>query len=191
MNYDLTMYNEDIAISCFVYSKKFKNLTFLKDDLIQCSLIALYRYREKYDNTKGTYFTYANKISYFVMLSFIRKEKKCTNNFDNLSIDFEYNEDCTFLDILGEEFDFDTTFNYEYLLKVCNEVIDKNKSKLLKNISKLYIVGKKPAQVAKELNISRQCACVYIDKFKKLVQDKLKEYDFELQTNICNKKVIQ
>lgn len=92
---------------------------------------------------------------------------------------------------MGEEFDFDTTFNYEYLLKVCNEVIDKNKSKLLKNISKLYIVGKKPAQVAKELNISRQCVCVYIDKFKKLVQDKLKEYDFELQTNFCNKKVIQ
>lgn len=75
MNYDLTMYNEDMAISCWVYSKKFKNLIFLKDDLIQCSLIALYRYREKYDNTKGTYFTYANKISYFVMLSFIRKEK--------------------------------------------------------------------------------------------------------------------
>ena len=191
MNYDLTMYNEDMAISCWVYSKKFKNLTFLKDDLIQCSLITLYRYREKYDNTKGTYFTYANKISYFAMLSFIRKEKKCTNNFDNLSIDFEHDEDCTFADTLGEEFDFDTKFNYEYLLKVCNEVIDKHKSKTLKNISKLYIVGKKPAQVAKELNISRQCVCIYIDKFKKLVQDKLKEYDFELQTNICNKKVIQ
>lgn len=191
MVYDLTMYNEDMAISRWVFSKKFRNLTFYKDDLIQCSIILLYRSREKFDETKGTYFTYASKISYFAMLSFISKEKKYTNNFDNLSIDFEYDEDCTFADTLGEEIDFDSKFNYEYLLKVCNEIIDKHKSKTLKSISKLYIYGKKPAQVAKELNISRQCACIYIDKFKKLVQDKLKEYDFELQTNICNKKVIQ
>lgn len=191
MKYDLTMYNEDMAIFSWVFSKKFRNLTFYKDDLIQSSLFLLYRFREKFDETKATYFTYASKISYFAMLTFIKKEKKCTNNFDNLSIDFEYDDDCVFADILGEDIDFDSKLNYEFLLKVCNEIIDKNKSKTLKSISKLYISGKKPAQVARELHISRQCACSYIDKFKKLVQDKLKEYDFELQTFICNKKVIQ
>ncbi len=86
MEYGLSMYNEDMAISRWVFSKKFRNSTFYKDDLLQCSLIALYRYRSKYDDTKGTYFTYASKISYFAMLSFISKEKKYTNNFDNLSI---------------------------------------------------------------------------------------------------------
>lgn len=172
------MYNEDKAISLWVFFKKFRNLTFYKDDLIQCSLIALCRYRGKYDETKGTYFNYAKKISYFTMLNFIKKEKKYTNNFDNLSIDFEYDEDYTFADTLVEEFDFYTKFNYKFLLNICKKVINEHKSKTFKKISKLYISAKKPAQVAKKLKISRQCVCVYVDKFKKLVQNKLKEYDF-------------
>lgn len=174
MEYDLTMYNEDMSISCWVFFKKFKNSTFYKDDLLQCSLIALYRCRSKYDDKKAIYFTYASKISYFAMLSFINKEKKYTNNFNNLSIDFIYEDDVTFADTLGEEFDFDTKLNYEYLLKVCNEVIDKHKSKILKNISKLYILDKKPAHIAKELNISRQCVCQYIDRFKKISTRQIK-----------------
>lgn len=191
MEYDLTMYNEDRAISCWVFNRKFKTFYYYKEDLVQSSVIALYHYRSRYDETKGSYSSYAVKICFYTMLRFIEREKRFTNNFENLSIDLENDEGSTLLDVLGYDFDFDTKFNYEYLLKVCNDVINKHKSNTFKNISKLYLAGKTPIQIAKVLNISKQCAWQYKEKFKNLVQQKLKEYDFELQENICNKKVIQ
>lgn len=191
MEYTQSMYEEDKAISRWVFSKKFKTLTCYKDDLIQSAIIALYNYRSKYDESKSSYFTYASYICYFFMLKFLKKEKKFTNNFTNCSIDFEFDDDFSFYDILGYEVDFDKNFNYDFLLKVCHKVIDKHKSETLKKIAKLFLLGKKQIQIAKELNVTRQCVNSYINKFRQLVINKLKEYDFELQTNICNKKVIQ
>ncbi len=45
MDYTTEMYEEDKRISLSVFKKKFNYLQWLKDDLIQVSIIALYRVR--------------------------------------------------------------------------------------------------------------------------------------------------
>lgn len=191
MNYSDEMYREDLLVSNFVFKKKFISSKNYKDDLIQSSLIALYKGRFKFDETQGKYFTFAYKVSYFAMLEFLRKEKKQTNNFDNLSIDYEFEDNNTFLEMLGDEIDLEQNLNYEFLLKICYHIIDKNKSNIFKSIAELFINGSTCSKIASFLNKSRQFVSKYIEKFKNLIKEKLKEYDFELQTNICDKKVIQ
>ena len=178
MNYTQEMYEEDKKISLSVFKKKFNYLQWLKDDLIQVSIIALYRVRQNYyDETKGEYLTYAFTSSYNAMLMFIRGEIKY---FDNLSLDFEYLDDDPLEHFIGEEQDFDKNLRYEQLLSVCNQVIDKIRSKNFKHIAKEFIQGISPGNIAKDMGVSRQYVYNQLVKIRLLVKERLLKMGYEI-----------
>lgn len=173
MNYTDEMFFEDLSISRWTFSRHFKKLLIHKDDLIQSSLIGLFLHRSNFDKSKSSYSTYAYKISLYSMLKFLQKEKKQTNNFDNYSLDYEIDKDNTFLDFMFENVDFDKNFNYQYLLNVCNKVIEKSKSKTFKKVIRLFLECFNCSFVAHKLNISRQCVNQYVKKFRILLKSEL------------------
>lgn len=173
MEYTNEMFKEDLSISRWTFSRHFKKLLIYKDDLIQSSLIGLFRCRSNYDKNKSSYSTYAYRISFCSMLKFLQNEKKQTNNFCNYSLDYEFDEDNSLLDLIREDVDFDENYNYQFLLNVCNKVIDKCKSKLFKDVNRLFLKCYNCSKVAKELNISRQCVNQYVKKFRTLLKTEL------------------
>ena len=178
MDYTTEMYEEDKTISLSVFKKKFNYLQWLKDDLIQASIIALYRVRQNYyDETKGEYLTYAFTSSYHAMLMFIRGEIKY---FDNLSLDFEYLDDDPLENFIGEEQDFDKNLRYEQLLSVCNQVIDKRRSKNIKYIAREFFLGKSPGIIAKDMGVSRPYIYKVIAQIKRLLKEKLLKMGYEI-----------
>lgn len=182
MDYTTEMYEEDKKISLSVFKKKIKGIGLFaryKDDLIQVSLIALFRARQLHNETKGDYFKYAFSASYYAMLLFIKRERIHTNDFNTLSLDFEYQDDDPLEYFIGEEYDFDKNLRYEQLLSVCNKVIDKRRSKNFKHIAKEFIQGKTSAQIAKDMGVSRQCANEQVNIFKRLVKEKLLKMGYE------------
>ena len=177
MDYTTEMYEEDKTISLSVFKKKFNFLQWLKDDLIQVSIIALYRVRlNKYDETKGIYLTYAFTSSYHAMLMFIRRE---TKYFNNLSLDFEFLDDDPLEHFIGEEQDFDKNLRYEQLLSVCNKVIEK-KGRNFKHIAREFMQGKSPGKIAKDMGVSRQYVYNQLVQIKRLVKEKLLKMGYEI-----------
>ena len=180
MDYTTEMYEEDKRISLSVFKKKFNFKQRLKDDLVQTSLIALYRFRQnRYDEIKGKYFTVAFLVSYHAMLSYIMREKKRTNDFNLLSLDFECQDNDPLEYYIGEQQDFDKNLRYEQLLSVCNKVIDKRRSKNFKHIAREFIEGKTSAQIAIDMGVSRQYASEQVNIFKRLVKEKLLKMGYE------------
>lgn len=178
MDYTTEMYEEDKRISLSVFKKKFNYLQWLKDDLIQVSIIALYRVRQNYyDETKGEYLTYAFTSSYNAMLMFIRRE---TKYFNNLSLDFEYLDDDPLEHFIGEEQDFDKNLRYEQLLSVCNRVVDKRRSENFKHIAREFILGKSPGIIAKDMGVARSYIYKVIAQIKRLLKEKLLKMGYEI-----------
>ena len=52
---------EDLKISRYVFNSKFSRYRYIKEDLIQESLIALMKARKTFDKTKCSYATFAYK----------------------------------------------------------------------------------------------------------------------------------
>ena len=71
---------EDLKISKYVYGRLFNKYHNLKDDLIQESLIALWRARPRFDSAKGAYSNFAINVSVNAMKMFLRKELRHSNN---------------------------------------------------------------------------------------------------------------
>lgn len=100
------MYKEDKKISHWV----FKNKIYLpkeikeeyKNDLIQISLIQLYKARQTFNETQGVKFmTYAVKASLRKMLLFLKREDHKGKIFNKESLSKELAEDLTLEDTLG------------------------------------------------------------------------------------------
>ena len=173
MEYTEDMYLEDKKIACWVFSKKFLFLNRLKEDLIQLALVNLYCSRPNYDSSKGTYFTFAIKVCYQSMLKILYKEKKSTNNFNNSSLSFVVKDNATLEDFIGKNDNVDSNMNCEYILKTCKDILNNNKSKTFKTINTLYLKGYNTSQIAKILNVTRQCTNIYVKKFRKLLKARL------------------
>ena len=180
MDYTTEMYEEDKRISLSVFKKKFNFKQRLKDDLVQTSLIALYRFRQnRYDEIKGKYFTVAFLVSYHAMLSYIMREKKRTNDFNLLSLDFECQDNDPLEYYIGEQQDFDKNLRYEQLLSVCNKVIEK-KGRNFKHIAREFMQGKSPGKIAKDMGVSRQYVYNQLVQIKRLVKEKLLKMGYEI-----------
>lgn len=183
MEYTNAMYEEDNKIANWVFKKYFIFAIDYKADLIQEALMQLWNARKKKDETKSKYFSFAIICSYYAMCRYLRKIKFGGKNLRTktqltiLSYDTNISEDTTLIELLGKE-DNHKNFDYDYLLKTGNEIINNHKSKALKKIASLVLQCKTPTQITKELNISRQAVSLYIIKFRKLLTEKLKEENY-------------
>lgn len=162
MEYTQKDYEEDKRISNLVFNKYFKKSYRFKDDLIQESLIMLWKNRTKFDETKGEYSTWAFKVSLTSMLMFLRKEKK---NFNNLSLDYEiqgFEEgEMKFVDTIGVcEIDTD-----KIDVKTLFESVLKNKNEEARIIADRMLKGFTQKEIAKEIGKSRGYVNRKVSKF--------------------------
>lgn len=178
MEYTDEMFNEDLSISRYVYSKYFRYSFISKDDFIQCSLIGLSRCRSKFNETKGAYSTYASKISLCCMLRLYNEEKKQTNNFSNFSCDLKNDEGNSLFDIVEDKFNIDAKLDYDFLLKICNNILSKSKSDTFKKVNYLFLQYLNCSKVARELKISKQCVNQYVKKFRTQLRAELENLNF-------------
>ena len=190
MEYSSAMYEEDKRIANYVFFKKFKKYFDYKDDLIQSSIIALYRARELYNEEKGKYSSYAVQTCIYTMLDFIKTEQKKNNLGLNLSLDYELEEGYTIEETLGECVDYEQKFRIEDLKKDILKIIKKRNYKDVsskQNINKrntefrkseiiaidYFVNGKSEKQIRKDLGLTRQCVNKVINKYRKIIQEKL------------------
>lgn len=152
MEYTQKDYEEDKRISNLVFNKYLKKSYRFKDDLIQESLIRLWKNRAKFDESKGKYSTWAFRVSLTSMLMFLRKEKK---NFNNLSLDYEikgFEEgEMKFVDTIGVcEIDTD-----KIDVKTLFENVLKNKNEEARIVADRMLKGFTQKEIAKEIGKSR------------------------------------
>lgn len=179
MIYTNVMFEEDKKIAFFTFRHYFSTFTFLKEDLIQCALISLWRHRYSYVEGMTKYSTYAVLVSRSAMFEFLRKENRQTRRGEVLSLDKVVGDEFSLLkDLIPDEVDFESKIYYENFFEFLNKEIKTHKSERFKEISFLYVKGVKPVDIGRKLNVSRQCVDVYIRKFEKFIRPKLKEAGF-------------
>lgn len=135
------LFNENIALVKDLYNKKFSNLSWLKEDLIQSGYYGLWCACISFKEDKGYKFsTYAYRCIMNSMLMFLRKENKHILNDSNLSVD------------IGDE-----QVSVVEILPGVSCSVDLDLERQLKNsrILNLYIEGYNIKEISKILNISR------------------------------------
>lgn len=162
MEYTQKDYEEDQRISNWVFNKYFKKDYRFKDDLIQESLIRLWKNRAKFNEAKCKYSTWAVKVSITSMLMFFRKEKKYYNN---LSLDYEFKRDdgdkMNFAEFIGiNEIDTD-----KIDVKILFENVLKNKNEEERIIVDRMLKGFTQKEIAKEIGKSRASVSRKVSKF--------------------------
>ena len=180
MEYSIENYEEDRKIANFVFSRKYLRYTKYKDDLIQSAVISLWLKRSKFDETKAKYFTFASMVCYQAMAHFLRKEKKQTNDYSNLSLDFETNDNSdseshSLNDLISDDIDFESNIFCENILQFCKAEISKFKNKKYRNMCYLCLEFGNCAEIGKKLGISRQAVSHYTRKFQKHMLEKFCE----------------
>lgn len=148
------LFNENIGLVIYLYNKRFNNLSWLRDDLIQSGYIGLWNACRTFkEENKCKFSTYASRCIINSMLMLIRKENKHILNDCNCSLEVEDEE----VSITG-------------IIPVENDFIDLDLERQLKNnkILNLYIEGYNIKEISKILNISRNTVC------KRLKQEILK-----------------
>lgn len=180
MEYTQEMYEEDIKLAYYVYRKYFSCSYRYKDDLIAVALKGLYKCHLSYDDTQGKYSTYACRMCWFSMLEFLKREKTQTRNFEMLSLDkpIKVGSDDNLSDFITANIpDFNTNLNLAYLNNVINEIlVDKNQT--YQKVIRLLMQGYIPKRIAEMLGISRQCSCLYKDRFKALLKERLQKDNY-------------
>lgn len=148
---------EDLKISKYVYGRLFNKYHNLKDDLIQESLIALWRARPRFDSTKGAYSNFAINVSVNAMKMFLRKELRHSNNLslDDLQIDFE-----------DESIDFENSIDLELRLKFLSSKCNDKENNMLTTIVNMFKKGLDPCEIFKELKISSTYFYKLLKKFQ-------------------------
>lgn len=181
MVYDESQNNEDMKWACFVFKKHFKNCPFLREDLIQNAVLTLLKNKNKFDNTRGEYSTFAIKVCKNSMANYLRKNNHLTNNGENLSLDYEY-ENNTFADILPYEVDFDKGLDFDFLIttfdECCAEIKVSKNNKFTKPILEFIRQGFCDIDISKKLGCTRELPRRIRKKIIPIYQDKLKEYGY-------------
>jgi DNA-directed RNA polymerase specialized sigma24 family protein len=96
MEYTLDDYQKDRSTADFVFKRYFSNFTWLKDELVQCAVIKLWKFKES-GNAFRTKAAGANKIAKDSMTDYIRKE---SNHLGESSLLDEVGEDLTLGEII-------------------------------------------------------------------------------------------
>ena len=178
MEYTQEMYNEDLAISRYTFSKYFKHFFQHKEDFIQFSLYYLSRCRSKFDETRGSYGNLAFKTSKHAMCLYIHRylKKESEVSMYSLDVTFDDEEKIYFADTLVDEYDFDGNLNCEFLQKLFEKVIQSKRSENFKKFSREYMQGLTITEIAHKYNVSRQCVSEKIQDFRNLSKKAYEEY---------------
>lgn len=179
MNYTMQDYLQDLKISKYVFKKIFKTLVNDKEDLIQESLLALWKSKNKYDKSRGKYFQFAYKTSKNAMLGYIRNNK---NDASILSIYNDVIDEIQIVDILASN-DYEITQINENYLSLFKEILRifktdksiKKRNQLFKKVLiRYYFYNIKQIDIAKELNITRERVSKIIKITNSILQKNIK-----------------
>lgn len=154
-------FNKHTKLVFYVFEKNFKNYDYIKDDLCQEGLFALWKACSLFEKLKNVKFsTYAVRAIKNNMLCYIRKfEKKHQNNI-------------TFSELEEHVFDVDTilhiTENYDFDYNKKLEKVLKDFSLRNQHIINDYLKNEPTqAELAKRFNLSRSSISKIITIFKR------------------------
>lgn len=147
-------YLRDLKISKRVFALYFSNHQNFREDLIQESLIALWRSRNRYDEKRGSYSNFAVNVAFNAMVTFLRKESKYMNNEDLT---------CEFLD---EPFDIDSYLDLRIWIEKRLRLLTKKQAFIVKILG--YVAaGYSSLEIAKKMNLSRSYVNKILHDFRK------------------------
>ncbi len=176
--YTTEMYNEDFRIARFCIKKQFLNYASdkeIKNDLTCICLIKLLEARKIFNSEKGKYFSFAYKVCYNAILTYLRLNKNKLTSYNTLSLEADVkNTDNLQLErILTDNANIEDNLNCEYLLKKCYAVKNKVKSKTFNAIIEMLLQGKTRQEMQQILNCSRQNIEQYIKTFRYYLNEEL------------------
>lgn len=160
-------FEKNTKLVYFVFEKKFKNYSDLKDDLCQEGLIALWKASKKYNKQMGLQFsTYAVKSIYNNMLRYIQnKEIKHIKN------------SITFSELEAQNVDLETlkTNNYDFTKLQVEMFIKKSKQKERnkKIMADYLLTTEKQTEISQKYSISKSCFYKVIHKFSDEIRSQL------------------
>ena len=168
--YTTENYEQDKRIAIYVFNKNFKG-HYLKDDLIQTAVIALWQLRQK-----GNYKDYVNcacKTAHNHMIDFLRKENRhfADSLFDNGGGE----TDLQLIDILESE--QPTAQDYYEYRELVKKIIPLPILVSTRNrkIIALYLKHYAQGEIAERVGVSRQCVNRVIRHFREAVRQILGE----------------
>lgn len=144
MRYEEKHYLEDMKISKSVFALYFSRYKKFKDDLIQESVIALWRARSRFNGKKASYASFAYRVSMNSMIDYIRKEGA---HFVVQNI-FELG------DIEDLSFDIDRVVEIDPCVLIERALRGKKNDVVIK-ILKLVVQGYSCAEIGRQMHMSR------------------------------------
>lgn len=147
---------EDLKISRYVFNSKFSRYQYIREDLIQESLIALMKARKIFDKTKCSYITFACKVVTNAMKMYLRKEYK-HEDIENIE------------DYMFEIEDKISDLNSWLHIKTTISKVIKNSKKplVIETIVNLLCQGYNGIEIAEHLGMSRTYISKLINTFRK------------------------
>lgn len=183
-------YENDLAISQYVFRKKFRKHEEYKEDLVQSSLIALWKRRNDYNEEKGmTLASYKFMISEYAMLTFLSRQTAIKakdleeNHIVSIYEPIPGTDGETYVDILEDEnCNIELDFDVNFLRNVYHESVDTFKlsknNVLFKKIANLILKGHYDLEIAKKLGCSRERCRQVRKKIARVFREKLIENEY-------------
>lgn len=147
-------YLRDLKISKRVFALYFSNYQNLREDLIQESLIALWRSRAQYDEKRGSYSNFAMNVAINAMKMFLRKENKYMNYEDLPN------------DLIDESFDIDSYLDLRIRIEKKLKLLTK-KQAVIVEILGYVVAGYSSLEIAKKMNFTRSYVNMILHDFRK------------------------
>lgn len=149
-----------------------------KDEMYQAAWIGVMKAIESYSTAKGTKFT---TYAYWQILNELAKYKREFDRFnpaqDKGIYSIEYNlvdgSNHTLLDILHDNFDMEEYYELLELENIVKDVISAMKPGTKKEVVMKFLMGTKPTNIAKEMNISKSYVSVILRAFRKDCSNRL------------------
>jgi RNA polymerase sigma factor (sigma-70 family) len=162
MDYTKEEHAESERISTWVYNIYFKGFPHFKEDLITEAVIRLWKHREDFDSRKSKYVTWAVKVAYSAMASFLRKQEKFSEDIAFL----EENEDMYFSDYLFAATSV-SKLPMPILISAIKNCVHRLSGTRVKEIIRLYLNHRSCAEISKIVGIARQNVHTHIRQFRK------------------------
>lgn len=189
MEYTIEDYNNDIKLSEYVFRKYFKKYIEDKEDLIQSSIIALWKKRNNFDISKGTLSSFKFGVSYYAMLEYFRSINKGykkgfdTYTFVSMNNTIPGTEDLLLCDIIEDNsINLDKNLEFQNLIKVLKECSNQIKwsknARYSKQIVEFINKGYCDIDISKKIGCTRELCRVVRKRYVLILRDKLKEYKY-------------
>lgn len=149
-----------------------------KDEMYQAAWIGVMKAIESYSTDKGTKFT---TYAYWQILNELAKYKREFDRFnpaqDKGIYSIEYNlvegSHHTLLDILPDNFNMEEQYELTELEDIVKDVLSTMKLGTKKEVVIKFLMGTKPTNIAKEMNISKSYVSVILRAFRKDCSNRL------------------